>query len=267
MNFLSLVSLFFQLVLAAASTSYVSLGNQDIVDPRVSSAEDIIEKATTEQPVVVLQFKKAKVLESMANSDANLPFLNQFLKHAVTNVITDDVKLSRANDDDDVVVIKAKSLYEDPLKLLNKVNVDNKRSVWFKFSEKEYDVEELDHYLESVVIYLEEYLNTHLDIILNTVDTITLEQLDEKTESQETFAQSSESATKHEPKAKPSHGSNKPEEDDDSLSHIWTEGLLMCLIVAFLLLVILVIALTWMASLDISYGALEKSTNPLKKNQ
>ncbi|GMM54322.1 Voa1 protein [Maudiozyma humilis] len=261
MNFLTIVSLFVQLVLAAASTSYVSLGDQDVVDPRVSSAEDIIEKATIERPVVVLQFKKAKVLEAVTESSANLPFLNQFLKHAVTNVITDDVKLSRADHDEDVVVIKAKSLSEDPLKALNKANVENKRSVWFKFSAKEYDVEELDHYLETVVVYLEEYLSTHVDIILNTVDTITLEQFDEETVAQETVV----AASAHdEPKSKPSGDSD---EDDDALSPIWTEGLLMCLIVAFLLLVILVIALTWMASLDISYGALEKSTNPLKKNQ
>nr|6M0R_N Chain N, V0 assembly protein 1 [Saccharomyces cerevisiae S288C]6M0S_N Chain N, V0 assembly protein 1 [Saccharomyces cerevisiae S288C] len=52
---------------------------------------------------------------------------------------------------------------------------------------------------------------------------------------------------------------------DDILSSIWTEGLLMCLIVSALLLFILIVALSWISNLDITYGALEKSTNPIKK--
>lgn len=46
---------------------------------------------------------------------------------------------------------------------------------------------------------------------------------------------------------------------------IWTEGLLMCLIVSFILLGILLVALSWLSSLTISYGALEKQTAPSKK--
>lgn len=46
---------------------------------------------------------------------------------------------------------------------------------------------------------------------------------------------------------------------------IWTEGLLMCLFVSLVLLGILVIALSWLSSLTISYGALERQTAPSKK--
>lgn len=54
--------------------------------------------------------------------------------------------------------------------------------------------------------------------------------------------------------------------DDKNEEHrIWTEGLLMCLIVSFILLGVLVIALSWLSSLSISYGALERQTAPSKK--
>ncbi|CCE62941.1 hypothetical protein TPHA_0D03050 [Tetrapisispora phaffii CBS 4417] len=54
-------------------------------------------------------------------------------------------------------------------------------------------------------------------------------------------------------------------EDNDILSKIWTEGLLMCLLVSIFLFGLLAVALSWMTSLEISYGAFEKQSNPLKK--
>lgn len=48
-------------------------------------------------------------------------------------------------------------------------------------------------------------------------------------------------------------------------SRIWTEGLLMCLIVSGILLIILIISLSWLSDLSISYGALERPNNMAKK--
>ncbi|KAL6944868.1 hypothetical protein ACO0RG_001623 [Hanseniaspora osmophila] len=55
--------------------------------------------------------------------------------------------------------------------------------------------------------------------------------------------------------------------DGQVLSTLWTEGLIMCLLVTFLLISILVMAIKWTSSITISYGALEKSNNPIKKTQ
>lgn len=48
-------------------------------------------------------------------------------------------------------------------------------------------------------------------------------------------------------------------------SRIWAEGLLMCLIVSGILLIILIISLSWLSDLSISYGALERPNNMAKK--
>ena len=263
MKLLSLITFVCQLVFVAASTSYVSLRNQDIVDARVSSTEDIIEKATLEQPVVILQFNKAKILETLANDDYNVPFLNNFFKHGVTNVLTDESKLSAPTDDETTFVFKMKSLDFDPLDILRDANVEKRRAVWFKFENKDYDIRDLDQYIESIVIFVEEYLNVNIDIIVNTADTMTLEEFDIDVEYQTATYNSNEKS--HSTKAAKTSATNG--NNDDILSETWTEGLLMCLLVSFILLVILIVALSWISSLDISYGALEKSTNPLKKNE
>ncbi|CAB4251881.1 similar to Saccharomyces cerevisiae YGR106C VOA1 Endoplasmic reticulum protein that functions, together with other assembly factors, in assembly of the V0 sector of the vacuolar ATPase (V-ATPase) [Maudiozyma barnettii] len=262
MKFLSVIALICQLVLAAASTSYVSLRNQDVIDGRISSTEDIIETATVDQPLVILQFSKAKVLESLAADDYNVPFLNQYFKHGVTNVLTDETKLVEPSDDDEVFIFKMKDLEFDPLDILKDANVEKKRVTWFKFDAKEYNMRDLDQYLETIVIFVEEYLNVNVDIVLNSADVMTLEEFDNDVEmhtATHTQVNSKPTSTKT-----PKNGSKV---DDDALSEIWTEGLLMCLLVSFILLVILLFALSWISSLSISYGALEKSTNPLKKNE
>ncbi|SMN17967.1 similar to Saccharomyces cerevisiae YGR106C VOA1 Endoplasmic reticulum protein that functions [Maudiozyma saulgeensis] len=261
MKFLSVIALFCQLVLAAASTSYISLRNQDIVDGRVSSTEDIIETATVDQPIVVLQFVKAKILESLAADDSNVPFLNQYFKHGVTNVLTDETSLVEPTDDE-VFIFKMKDLEFDPLDVLKDANVEKKRAIWFKFYGKEYDIRDVDQYLETIVIFVEEYLNVNVDIVLNSADVMTLEEFDNDVEMQ--TASHTQTHSKPTSTKTPKNGS---EGDDDILSEIWTEGLLMCLLVSFILLVILLVALSWISSLNISYGALEKSTNPLKKNE
>lgn len=264
MKLLSLITFICQVVYVAASTSYVSLRNQDIVDARVSSTEDIIEKATLQEPVVILQFDKAKILEALANDDYNVPFLNNFFKHGVTNVLTDESKLSiKTDDDEETFVYKMNGLDFDPIDILKEANVEKRRAVWFKFEDKDYDIRDLDQYVESIIIFVEEYLNVNADIILNSADTMTLEEFDVDVEYQTATYNSNEKS--HSTKAAKTSATNG--KNDDILSETWTEGLLMCLLVSFLLLVILLVALSWISSLDISYGALEKSTNPLKKNE
>lgn len=51
------------------------------------------------------------------------------------------------------------------------------------------------------------------------------------------------------------------------LSEIWTEGLIICLLVSLLLIAIVVIAIKATSSISISYGALEDKTQNQDSNK
>lgn len=128
--------------------------------------------------------------------------------------------------------------------------LEDKSIVLFKFPSSDYDLYKLDEFIESCLLFLEDKSSDDLTVVINSVGTIDTDDYN--------FAA----------KDILSHDDNNEAQDGDSdiLSSIWTEGLLMCLIVSALLVFILIIALSWISNLDITYGALEKSSNPIKKN-
>lgn len=248
------------------STSYISIRSKDKVDYRLSSTLDIINTATVEQPLVVFEFDKFRVIDSMTSKVEKMnqfQFLSQFFENHLTNVLDDESALDRP-DSNDVAYFKIKNIEQSGSAMLYDFPVEDYAIIWFKFQKKDYDLTEVNDFIESASIFLEEYLNINIDMLINTKDTTPLENFDEAVESnQENKDHHDENNMQGSNSNKTNHG----EKQDDSLSKIWTEGLIMCLLVTFLLLAILVVAMSWIMSIEISYSALDKPTNPIKKNQ
>ncbi|CAL9737542.1 V0 assembly protein 1 [Monosporozyma servazzii] len=248
------------------STSYISIRSKDKVDYRLSSSLDIINTATVEQPLVVFEFDKFRVIDSMTSKVEKMnqfQFLSQFFENHLTNVLDDESALDRP-DSNDVAYFKIKNIEQSGSAMLYDFPVEDYAIIWFKFQKKDYDLTEVNDFIESASIFLEEYLNINIDMLINTKDTTPLENFDEAVESnQENKDHHDENNMQGSNSNKTNHG----EKQDDSLSKIWTEGLIMCLLVTFLLLAILVVAMSWIMSIEISYSALDKPTNPIKKNQ
>lgn len=267
--FLLLVTIVSVLAKTTNTTSYISIRTKDDVDFRLSSSIDIINHATKEQPIVVFEFEKFKIIDAMTNKDNDISindfqFLDQFFENHLTNVLDEVSGLERPSDDK-VAFFKIKNIEQSGSNILYDFPVEDYGIVWFKFQKKDYDLVKLNDFIESASIFLEEYLNVNIDLLINTKDTTPLEKFDEisqfKQDNEEEYNQVE--STKE---SKPTNDDNK-DSDDDSLSSIWTEGLIMCLIVSFLLLGILIVAMSWIMSLEISYSALDKPVNPIKKTQ
>ncbi|CAL9732440.1 V0 assembly protein 1 [Monosporozyma unispora] len=252
------------------STSYISIRSKDDVDYRLSSSLDIIDRASVEQPLVVFEFEKFKIIDSMTSKAEKVnqfQFLTQFFENHLTNVLDDEPVLERP-DSDDVAYFKIKNIEQSGSNMLYDFPVEDYAIVWFKFQKQDYDLATVNDFIESASIFLEEYLNVNIDMLINTKDTTSLENLDEVFESnQDAEEYYDEDEDEHISEDSKSHNTNDNEDQDDSLSKTWTEGLIMCLIVAFILLGILVVAMSWMMSIEISYSALDKPTNPVKKTQ
>lgn len=255
------VVLLWQCVVVAASTSCVSIANEKTLNNEKTTVNDIIDNASVNEPVIVIQFSKYKILENLVDENYRYSYLNKFFKKSVTNVFIDDTKRHDRHHHHDTIVFNLKTLENDPFELLHDSEFENKKIIWFEFHSKDYNLSELDQYLETIVVYLSEYLSKDIDIIINSKDTLTLEDINQD------ISDNNDSYYTENDNINDENDNDTEDEDDDSLSPIWTEGLLMCLLVSFILLIILIIAISWISSIDISYGALEKSTNPLKKNQ
>lgn len=257
------------------TTSYVSIRTKDTLDNRISNAIDIINSATVKQPVVVFEFDRFKLLDRLVQDD-NLPsylYLDKFYQDELTNVFNEDNVLSKPNLND-MAFFKIGKIKESAANILYEYPVEDYGIIWFEFTKKNYKLSELDEFIENAIIFLEEYLNINIDIVVNSKDRATVDQLDsalndiKNNESSNKDDEPKDSSKDKDQGKKQNKDKDQDKTtDDDILSEYWTEGLLMCLIVAALLLFILVIAIIWLSSLEISYTALEKKVNPIKKTQ
>lgn len=252
-----------------ASSSFISIrtGNYSA---DLDSAADIIDYATTEDPIVVFQFHNFKLLEALADSDSlsSESFLNTFFYDKVTREISDDVKLRVPSDE--TLLINIDDNLGDATDLLYDSPLSADRAIWLSFTDDKYELNVLNEFTEFTVDFLGEYLKNGFNVVINTPDSMTLESFYER---RPQIADDEASSITSSTVRATSTGKTDDEDDDDDvedpnvLSKRWTHGLLMCFLVSIILLVILIWAIKWTMSIEISYGALEKSTNPLKKNQ
>ena len=186
--------------------------------------------------------------------DEEYQFFNRFFANDVSLTVHDDSPLNISQSLSPIMEqFTVDELPESASDLLYEYSLDDKSIVLFKFTSDAYDLKKLDEFIDSCLSFLEDKSGDNLTVVINSLGwAFEDEDGDDEYATEETLSH---------------HDNNKGKEgDDDILSSIWTEGLLMCLIVSALLLFILIIALSWISNLDITYGALEKSTNPIKKN-
>lgn len=243
-------------VFAREMTSYLSVNaqryRQRVLDESISSIEELLSLSNSEEPIILLQFSDFNIIEEMSKSSGTkYPFLWSLFKNDLTGILPEDEEAKELANTNYLEV----SVLPAPANeyLIGKFSKDDD-AVIIQFTEKEYDMEELDEFLSLLYVFMEDSLSN--------VDNMALQipSSDSSFKVQQMRDAASGSISVDYPET-----SKVPDSDNDELSSLWTEGLLSCLIVSFILLAILGIAISWISSLNISYGALEKSTNPLKK--
>lgn len=249
------VAVLLQLVaLVRASTTYATIKSKS--HPHgVKSISDLVEGASDVDPLVIFQFKEFPLLQEFSRFDESLPFLT-YLFHRQDSVELNNQHMIHI--DNKMVEFETFEILELPsspsVHLYDK-HLEGKQVILFDFQDAEYDIVELDEFLESIFGFVsQEYMSFDVDDVVLNIN-------NDSKKSSTLQVWSSVSTGLKERK-----GTEKKPVDNDKLSDIWTEGLIMCLLVSLFLIVLLVIAISWVGSIDISYGALEKSTNPLKKS-
>ncbi|SCV01041.1 LANO_0F09868g1_1 [Lachancea nothofagi CBS 11611] len=244
--------------LSAAGTSFLAINSQRyqeaLNDDKIESWAQLSDLGNANEPLVCFRFAQFDLLAQIARSSAETRFLPTFFEDSVTDVWNDD-SLSATSEITKSAIVEVGQLSELVIPSLYSKIDDNDAVVLFEFTEPSYDLERLDEYLETVYLFLEEAL-PNIDNLVIQVPSVG-----------ETYTKSSAKTSEVEvsdPEKNP--GKDLPAGDGRKVNALWTEGLISCLIVAALLLSILVTAISWITSLEISYGALERPANPLKKN-
>ncbi|EDO14843.1 hypothetical protein Kpol_359p3 [Vanderwaltozyma polyspora DSM 70294] len=268
------------LVVASQSLSIAYISGEECKN--VDSMKILASQSNIDRPLVILQFDKFAIYKQYSSSNKNYPYLTKYFEHDLNQVLPLE-KDFKVEDYTNSEIIKLEQLPSSVSEILYTYPLRENFVIAIDFESAVYDLDQLDGFLESVTFFLDEYLpQTKVlaiispEINVNSKKSISkkeeeeeeeAEKEDYKTETEEEYVNDNSEEDKDEVEAQDKKGKNKEdkEEDSDILSTIWTEGLLMCLLVSALLLGILFIAISWLASLEISYGALEKSTNPLKK--
>lgn len=228
-------------VISAKQVSYLSLKSPSYNGHHgASSLSDIVSKLKNEEPVIIFDFAGPELLEEVVSSEDRYPFLSDFLTNDVTPIVSDDDSREFENDPR-VEVFELNEIPSSLSTILYDFTSTDKYIFLFKLRNDKYDAAALDEFLESTCVFLRETLTEMENIIIN-VHGLDLHQ---------------------------THRQTKKEHDDDKdiLSKTWTEGLLMCLLVSAILLGILVVAISWTWNIEISYGGLERPSDPTKKNK
>ncbi|KAH3900864.1 uncharacterized protein SCODWIG_02619 [Saccharomycodes ludwigii] len=234
--------------------SFMSLNSKVYNDlDHISSVSDLYTVANPEEPLIVLQFDSYPLYYNFEagyyNNDYG--FLSDFFDREITTVLEADAD---NNDDfsDSVSLFSVGDTLDISFTSFQLFKNENETSVAiFKFTGDYYNLDSLADYLNQLYEALE-YKYSNIDNIViqsakhhkNNIKETTL------------FVSEDNDIIDH---------ADTSKIVDDSLSQIWTEGLLMCLIVSFILILVLIFAIQWTSSITISYGALQKSNNPLKK--
>lgn len=236
---------------SADEISYVSVKSGSYLADDINSVSDLISQANEENPLVIFQFETFPAVPEFLPSEGNLPFLYKFFNYDVTKVLQEGSSFDIDNERAEVFTLT--EVPSTASELLYDYHHEGKSVILFDFQRAEYDISVLDEFLESAYLFLEDSLDNLGTVVLTT-------------ENSGSFNTVVSSKARSE-KSRDDKGTTPIGGDEDILSDIWTEGLLMCLIVSLLLVAVLVVAISWMSSVNISYGALERSTNPLKKTK
>lgn len=253
----------FQGVLAGDMTSFLSVNAHRYINPvetkQVNYLVELLLLSNNEEPLVVLQFDNFNLLDHFDEKHAQTyPFLTALFETSLVTVLEEQNVDALKSGFDHANLMQINEIPASASDLLRYKFSSSDKAVVVEFTKENYDIAELDDFLQTMYAFMEDSLKNIDNIVLRvptSSDSSTkLKSLRNGETSKDVGVDDPENSHEDEP------------EDSDALSSLWTEGLLSCLIVSGLLLAILVVAISWLASLDISYGALEKPANPLKKN-
>ncbi|CEP60591.1 Voa1p LALA0_S01e14400g [Lachancea lanzarotensis] len=249
-----LAAVAFFLQVSAAGTSFLAVNSQRYKDAlnkdKIDSWTELSAFSDIEEPLVCFRFSKFDLLSALAEVPSEVRFLPTFFEELVTQVWEEDSFTDVAH----ISTVEVSKIPELSLPSLYS-QVDRKSDIIvFEFSDASYDLERLDEYLETVYLFLEEEL-VNIDNIVIQVPSVGEPYVKNTAKTSDIDVS--------DPDRKPAPSS--PTGNGDELSTLWTEGLISCLIVTAILLAILSVAISWITSLEISYGAFEKPVNPLKK--
>ncbi|AAS50462.1 AAR097Cp [Eremothecium gossypii ATCC 10895] len=249
-------------VAAAGVASFVSVKAERYRNGlEIKGAQDLrelVRLGTEQEPVVVVQFGAYRLFSELEKAGAGTQrFLHRLLASDSLNVLNGDEALQPHSS------TRVAEFEELPVELPAEVR-GGAGSLLLHLKAPDYALDEVDGFLQRCHEQLPSLDNIVLqfphDILLVAAD-VQESAARQKKDSVEVTDPEGDS------KPKPSDHDKAPDghKETDELSAIWTEGLLSCLLVSLLLFGILATAVSWILSVEVSYGALEKSTNPLKK--
>ncbi|AGO10087.1 AaceriAAR097Cp [[Ashbya] aceris (nom. inval.)] len=250
-------------VAAAGVASFVSVKAERYRNGlEIKGAQDLpelVKLGTAQEPVVIVQFGAYRLFSELEKAGSGTPrFLNRLLASDSLNVLNGDEALQPHSS------TRVAEFEELPVELPDEVRKDA-GSLLLHLKGSDYVLDEVDGFLQRCHQQLPSLDNIVLqfphDALLVAADVQQDSASRQKKDSVEVTDPEGDSGSK------PGDHDKAPDNNKDSeqLSAIWTEGLLSCLLVSLLLFGILAVAASWILSVEVSYGALEKSTNPLKK--
>lgn len=243
-------------VVLAKQLSYLSIKSPNYSGRHeVSSLSDVVSKFTTHEPLIIFDFASPEILEEVVSSEKTYPFLSKFLTNDVAPIVSEDDSMELEHDSR-VEVFELNEIPSSLSTILYDFVNTEKYIFLFKLKNSKYDAAALNEFLESTYVFLQETLAEVENVI------VSVRGLDNY-QTHGHVKKDHNDNKKHDGSGK----KNPIDANKDILSKTWTEGLLMCLLVSALLLGILVVAIVWTWNIEISYGGLERPSNPIKKNQ
>lgn len=237
-------------IVCGKQLSYLSIKPADYQERDDPSLPELVSALSAKGPVIIFDLATPQLLEEVVTSDNNYPFLSQFLTNDVAPMVS-ELESFDFESDPRVEVFELSEIPSSVSTILYDCKNTDKYVFVFKLTNSEYDTAAVDEFLESVFVFMERTLTKVENVIVN------VHKLHDYKSIRNTKKDYQERGDTEE----------QEPDDDEVLSKVWTEGLLMCLLVSALLLGVLIVAIAWTSNIEISYGALEKSTNPMKKNK
>ncbi|SCV03086.1 LAMI_0H05358g1_1 [Lachancea mirantina] len=236
---------------SAAITSYTSFGTskyrEAVSNGQATSLAQLAVISDAQEPLIVFQFLKFDLLGAIEQQKSQAGFLTELLHNTANfEILAQDelLKVPPAGGKQFVVA----EIPAAPSELLYGNFQKSDNCIVFQFTNTDYDLARLDEFAEIAFVFLEEELSS--------ADNFVFQLGAEKSFKAQARNQAESEAI----------GVSDPEGDSKPvLSSLWTDGLITCLLVTGLLIWILVIAISWITSLEISYGAFQKPSDPIKK--
>ncbi|CCH61117.1 hypothetical protein TBLA_0E00560 [Henningerozyma blattae CBS 6284] len=244
----------------AEGISYASFGSE-ATNNKYATLDELVEHSTNEEPAVIFQFNNYDFMQNIANlHNDNHRFFKGFFSHGIGRVYKTDSSIELNENEQSNAIFSVSDISSSASELFYNYELDNKKNILINLNNVDYDFSLLDEFIESALLFVKESFENYNLVLHNANSSSHI--------SKGTIAKSIKEAIENrvdEDSSPENDNKKKHDTDEDILSEFWTEGLLMCLMVSGLLLFVLVIALQWISSLEISYGALERKVDDLKK--